>query len=121
MMDTMVISGLRCTAHIGCKPEERALPQALLVNVTLKLDTREAAATDDLEKTVNYARLAKALLAACEDSQCQLIETLAAGLARLCLDCSGRIAEATVEVRKPAGLPNGDYAAIIVTRNRNPN
>ena len=117
-MDTMVIAGLRCTAHIGCKEEERALPQALVVTTTLKLDTREAAATDDLEKTVNYARLSKAIVAACEASVCRLIETLAANLAHLCLDFDARVAEATVEVRKPAGLPNGDYAAIIVTRIR---
>ena len=117
-MDTMVISGLRCTAHIGCKEEERALPQALLVTVTLALDTREAAESDDLSMTVNYSRLSKAVIAACEASRCQLIETLAANLSRLCLDFDARIAEATVEVRKPAGLPNGDYAAIIVTRKR---
>ena len=117
-MDTMVVSGLRCMAHIGCKEEERALPQVLFVTATLKLDTREAAESDDLEKTVNYARLSKSILTACEASQCRLIETLAANLARLCLEYDMRISEATVEVRKPAGLPNGDYAAIIVTRNR---
>ena len=117
-LDTMVISGLRCTAHIGCKPEERALPQALTVNLTLRLDTRPAAASDDLGQTVNYARLAKAVIAACEASRCQLIETLAASLAALTLAHDERIAAVTVELRKPAGLPNGDYAAIIIDRSR---
>ena len=53
-MDKMILHGLRCTAHIGCKPEERALPQALLVNVTIELDITPAAVSDDLGKTVNH-------------------------------------------------------------------
>ena len=32
-MDKMILHGLRCTAHIGCKPDERALPQALLTSI----------------------------------------------------------------------------------------
>ena len=59
-MDKMILHGLRCTAHIGCKPEERALPQALLVDVTIELDTTPAAQADDLGLTVNYAHLSKA-------------------------------------------------------------
>lgn len=117
-MDKMLLHGLRCTAHIGCKPEERALPQALLVNVTLGLDTTPAAASDDLALTVNYARLSKALLRHCEESTCQLIETLAESLARLVLDFSPLVLTVTIQLQKPAGLPNGDYAAIEITRSK---
>ena len=115
-MDKMILHGLRCTAHIGCKPEERALPQALLVNVAIELDITPAAASDDLEKTVNYSQLSKAILRHCEASACQLIETLAENLARLVLDFSPLVQAVTLQLQKPAGLPNGDYAAIEVTR-----
>ena len=117
-MDTMVIKGLRCPTHIGCTEEERALPQLLLVTLTLKLDTRPAAESDDLEQAVNYAHLSREVLAACDSTTCKLIETLAEKLAAICLDFSSQIAEATVEIRKQAGMPNGDYAAIIITRGR---
>ena len=69
-LDRLTIKGLRCTAHIGCKEEERTLPQALAVNLRLFLDTDCAARTDDLEKTVNYARLSKAVIRHCEESKC---------------------------------------------------
>ena len=117
-MDKLHISNLRCTAHIGCKEEERALPQALILSVTLELDTREAAATDDLEKTVNYARLSKELLRLSETSRCQLIETLAQTLADAIFAFSPRIQALTLLLKKPAGLPNGDYAAIEIERQR---
>ena len=48
-LDRLTIKGLRCTAHIGCKEEERALPQALAVNLRLFLDTDCAARPADLE------------------------------------------------------------------------
>ncbi len=100
------------------KEEERLLPQALLLHFTLHLDTREAAQEDALEKTANYAKLSKTLLRACETSQCQLIETLAQNLARLCLDAHPAIQQVDLEIRKPAGLPHGDYAAIAISRTR---
>lgn len=115
-MDILSIVNLRCTAHIGCKPEERALPQALIITVNLTLDTRPAAAADDLNLTVNYAHLSKALIRACEESQCQLIETLAENLAARCLKTSPRIQAVNLIIKKPAGVPNGDYAALEITR-----
>ena len=117
--DQITIANLRCTAHIGCKEKERELPQALLVTAVIELDTAEAAATDDLEKTVNYAHLAKTLIRCCEESRCQLIETLAQTLVQACFAASERVQTATIEIKKPAGMPNGDYASVRITRRKN--
>ena len=65
-----------------------------------------------MEKTVNYARLSKELLRLSETSRCQLIETLAQTLADAIFAFSPRIQALTLLLKKPAGLPNGDYAAI---------
>lgn len=119
-MDKIIIKSLRCTAHIGCKEEERALPQALLIDAAIECDFTAAAQNDDLTQTVNYARLAKAIIAACESSQCRLIETLAVNLAGLCLAASPIVESVTVRVVKPAGMSNGDYAAVETTRRRTP-
>ncbi|MCQ2396722.1 MAG: dihydroneopterin aldolase [Lentisphaeria bacterium] len=115
-LDQITIANLRCTSHIGCKEKERELPQALIVTATVYLDTREAAQSDDLEKTVNYAHLSKTLIRRCEASTCQLIETLAETLAQDCLAASPRVRKTTIKIKKPAGLPNGDYASIMITR-----
>ena len=115
-MDTITIANLRCSAHIGCEEAERADAQALLVTAVVHLDTRPAARADDLEQTVNYAQLAKKLMRICEDSTCRLIETLAQHLADACLVASPRVSEATIEIRKPAGVKHADYAAIRISR-----
>lgn len=117
-MDQITIANLRCTSHIGCKEKERELPQALIVTAVVYLDTAEAAQSDDLEKTVNYAHLAKTIIRLCEESTCQLIETLAQNLVQACLDASPRVQKATIEIKKPAGMPNGDYASICITRQK---
>ena len=93
-----------------------AVSSALAVNLRLFLNTDCAARTDDLEKTVNYARLSKAVIRHCEESKCMLIETLAQNLATLCLEFSNLIQEVEVEVVKPAGLPNGEYASVTIHR-----
>lgn len=118
-MDCITISRLRCSAHIGCEDDERAVAQALLITATVELDTREAAKTDDLAKTVNYAQLSKQLMRCCEESTCKLIETLAERLANLCLNASERVNSATIEIRKPAGVKHADFAALTITRCKN--
>lgn len=115
-LDKITIAGLRCAAHIGCKKEERQLLQTLAIYTTVYLDTKDAAQNDDLEKTVNYARLSKAIIRSCQESTCQLIETLAQNLADLCLAASPRVKRVDLEIRKPAGLSPGDYAAVAITR-----
>ena len=115
-MDILKIKNLRCSAHIGCEDSERAVAQALLVTAALELDTRAAAATDMLEKTVNYAMLSKQLMQLCENSRCKLIETLAQQLADACL-AQGIVTAVTIEIRKPAGVKHADYASITITRN----
>ncbi len=115
-LDKITIAGLRCAAHIGCKEEERQLLQALVIYATVYLDTKDAAQNDDLEKTVNYARLSKAIIRCCQESTCQLIETLTQNLADLYLAASPRVKRVDLEIRKPAGLSHGDYAAIAITR-----
>ena len=117
-MDCITISRLRCSAHIGCEEDERAVAQALMVTATVELDTREAAASDDLAKTVNYAQLSKKLMRCCEESTCKLIETLAERLAEVCLNASERVNSATIEIRKPAGVKHADFAALIISRRK---
>ena len=116
-LDLLTIDRLRCACHIGCKEEERRLPQVLFVTLALSLDTRPAADADDLALTVNYAHLSKEVLALCEASDCRLIETLAARLAAHCLAKDGVMA-VRVRIEKPAGIPNADGAVLEIRRQR---
>jgi len=79
---------------------EREHGQEFRVDVELELDTRAAASSDDLSETVDYADLADRLAVVVSGKPVDLIETLAARLADVCLSDS-RVRAVTVEVHKP--------------------
>jgi dihydroneopterin aldolase len=83
--DRITLRGLRAHAHHGVYPFEREQGQLFLVDAVLELDTRAAAAGDDLEKTVNYAELGQRLHAVLTGEPVNLLETLAQRLAHVCL------------------------------------
>ncbi len=114
-LDQVRIPNLRCTAIIGCKPEERLLSQALLLTITVFLDTRKAAGCDDLNLTVNYAHLSKDILGFVSRSTCQLLETLANQLADHCL-AEYPIEGIRISILKPAGIATADGAILEITR-----
>ena len=117
-LDKLTLKNLRFSVHLGCTPEEQALPQDILVTIVLFLDTREAAEADDLSRTVNYSALNRAITAHLVPSRYHLIEAMGAQLARLCLDFSPLIQGVTVKILKPAGIKNGDGAELEITRCR---
>ena len=53
--DYVIANRIETFCRIGCSEEERAFPQRLRVTVKMGVDTREAARSGDLTKTVNYA------------------------------------------------------------------
>jgi dihydroneopterin aldolase len=79
---------------------ERRDGQEFVVDVELGLDTRPAAATDDLSATVDYGSLADDLNAAVGTHPVNLIETLAQRLAEVCLT-PPVVAWVEVTVHKP--------------------
>ena len=113
--DKIHIKKLRCSAIIGCKEEERRLPQSLIMNITLYLCTAEAAKSDDLHKTVHYSHLSKDVLAFTNKSRCQLLETLAEQLADFCLK-KYPLNAIKIEICKPAGIAHAETAAVEITR-----
>src|SRR5690606_32436632 len=62
-LDWIELTGLRARGRHGCLPAERELGQEFVVDVALGLDTRPAAASDDLSLTVDYGSLADRLVA----------------------------------------------------------
>lgn len=113
-MDTVALTGLRVWGRHGVLPEERRDGQDFVVDVELSLDTRPAAASDDLADTVDYARLADGLAAVVAGDPVDLIETLASRLAEVCL-ADDRVISAKVTVRKPSAPIPHAFSDVAVT------
>jgi len=99
-MDKISLRGLRVFARHGVHDAERREGQEFVIDAVLCLDTRPAAAADDLARTVDYGALTDRLAAAAGDPPVQLIETLAQRLAALCLS-EPAVEEVEITVHKP--------------------
>ena len=116
--DRIAIRGLRAHAHHGVYRREREQGQIFLVDAVLELDTRPAAAGDDLERTVNYAELAQRLHAVLTGEPVDLLETLAQRLADVCL-ADPLVDAVEITVHKPEadlGVPFDDVTVAIRRR-----
>ena len=114
--DRIALRGLRVRGYHGVLPEERRSGQVFVVDAVLAVDTRDAAATDDLSRTVNYADLAARLADVVAGEPVDLIETLVARLAEVCL-ADPLVTEAEVTVHKPeapVGLPFDDVSVTVI-------
>jgi dihydroneopterin aldolase len=117
MADLIQLSGLTVRGHHGVFDFERREGQDFVVDVALELDTRVAAHSDDIVDTVHYGELAAALAAVVAGEPVNLLETLAARLADVCL-ADGRVAATTVTVHKPRAPIPLSFSDVAVTIRR---
>ena len=113
-MDQISLTGLRVWGRHGVLPEERRDGQDFVVDVALTVDTRAAAASDDLADTVDYGGIADRLAAVVAGEPLNLIETLAARLADVCLQ-DDRVISVEVTVHKPAAPIPHAFSDVAVT------
>jgi dihydroneopterin aldolase len=116
-LDRVELVGLRATGRHGVLAHETALGQTFVVDVTLHLDTSEAAATDDLAATVDYGTVAQDVVAVVTGEPVRLIETLAQRIADVALG-SARVQAVDVRVHKPEAPISVRFDDVIVTIRR---
>jgi len=85
-MDIIFITDLRADAIIGIYEKERNIKQTVSIDLELGTSVSAAAKNDDIEDTLNYKLLSKRVEAYIQQSEFQLIETLAERLAQLILN-----------------------------------
>src|SRR5690606_28790674 len=85
LLDQVRLVGLAATGHHGVLAHERRDGQRFVADVVLYLDTRRAAASDDLARTVDYSDLAGRVVAVLAGEPADLIETVAERIAAVAL------------------------------------
>ena len=94
-LDRISLEGLRVFGRHGVREHEQRDGQEFIIDAVLWLDTRAAAANDDLSLTVDYGAVADRLVRLASGPPVRLIETLAQRLADGCLS------EVEITVHKP--------------------
>lgn len=116
-LDRVELRGLRARGRHGVLAHETALGQTFVVDLTLHLDTRAAAAADDLEQTVDYGAMAVAVVAVISGEPVQLVETLAQRVADVALRPE-RVQAVDVVVHKPEAPITVPFDDVVVSIHR---
>ena len=117
-VDVLSVVGIECWGHHGVFDHERRDGQRFVIDLALAVDTRPAAASDDLRDTVDYGSLVAEVADAVGRDPVDLIETLAERIATVCLR-DRRVEWARVTIHKPDAPienPFGDVQLTITRR-----
>ena len=117
MPDQIHIRDLLVRGILGINDDERTNRQDIQLNITLDVDLRPAARSDDIADAVNYRTLTKQIIDHVESSACLLVERLADEVAQLCL-ADQRVTAAEVTIEKPGALRFARSVGVTVRRRR---
>ena len=85
MNDIVFIEEMQVQAILGILPEERTMPQPVVIDLELETDTLPAAQSNNIADALDYAALAEQVKTLTIDGKYLLIETLINDIADLCL------------------------------------
>lgn len=118
-MDKIFINQMHFYAYHGMFEEENRLGQKFIVDVELTCSLREAAASDNVKETINYAQAYEIVKNEVEGTRVKLLETLAEHIAKQLLT-HFTLDEVRIRVTKPDPPIPGYFQSVgveIVRRN----
>jgi dihydroneopterin aldolase/2-amino-4-hydroxy-6-hydroxymethyldihydropteridine diphosphokinase len=119
-LDQIRLLGVTARGRHGVFAQERRDGQDFTIDVVLHVDTRPAAASDDVTDTVHYGDLAVRIAEVVRGEPVDLIETLAARIAESCLaapDCAG-VEIVDVAVHKPQAPITEPFTDVVIAIRR---
>lgn len=84
-MDIIYLNDLRIDTVIGIFEWERRVKQTISLDIEMATDIRKAASSDTIDDTLDYKAVAKRIIAFVEQSEFQLVETLAERICEIIL------------------------------------
>lgn len=85
-MDIIFLNDLRIETIIGIFDWERRVKQTVSFDLEMAADIKKAASSDAIEDTLDYKAVAKRIIQFVEESEFQLVETLAERVAELIMN-----------------------------------
>ena len=82
-MDRIFLSEMKIETTVGIWEWEKRIKQQVIIDIEMSADIKKAAATDQIEDTLNYKAVAKSVRKLVEESSFQLVETMAEKISEL--------------------------------------
>lgn len=117
MSDRIFLRGLSVQCIIGFIDWERRIPQTLVFDLEIPCDCKRAAASDNVEDTVDYKRIAKRILGWVPTTRFLLVETLAHHLALL-LVSEFNLEWIRLSLNKPGAIRDSRDVGVQIERSR---
>jgi len=114
-MDIVYISDLRIETIIGIYDWEREIRQIVSIDLKMATDNRKAAATEHIEDALNYKAVAKRLIQFVEESEFQLVETLAERIAEIILE-EFEVDWLRLKLGKPGAVTGSKEVGVVIER-----
>ncbi len=118
-MDIVFIRELEIDTVIGIYDWERKIRQKISLDLDMAFDIRQAAASDDIEHTLNYKAVAKRLIAFVGESEFQLVETLAERICALVLE-EFDVQWLRLTLHKPGAVSGSRSVGVMIERGDKP-
>ena len=114
-MDQILIEKLSAHTIIGIHDWERKRKQPIVVDLCLDCSTQAAAQSDEIQHALDYQQLCNQLTAYIENSNFQLIETLAESCAQFILE-NFTVARVDLKLCKPEAIENTHTVGVRIIR-----
>ncbi len=115
ILDIVYLHGLKVECVIGVWDWERRIKQTVTIDLDMAADIQRAAASDQLQDTLNYKAVAKRLMQFVGGSEFQLVETLAERIAEL-LQAEFSIPWCRVRINKRGAVRGARDVGVIIER-----
>jgi dihydroneopterin aldolase len=120
-MDTIFIRDLTIDTVIGSDDWEREIKQPVVFDLEMACDVARAAASDCVDDSLNYKAVCKRVVAFVEESECQLVETLAERVAALIIS-EFEVSWLRVKLNRRGAISGAKDVGVIIERGgRTPN
>ena len=114
-MDEVEINDLCVRTEVGISPHELGKLQGLYITIRLRTSIKKAGDTDRIEDTINYKTITKDVLFHVENKKYNLIEAVAADVARICVVRHG-VSSVKVIIAKPNALRFAKSSSVTIER-----
>lgn len=113
--DKIFLKELEVHCIIGVNEWERMVKQPVKIDYEIPCNARKAARTDDIGDAIDYKSISKWIISFVENSEYNLLETLAEETALGCLS-NFDIKEIKLTVRKPGAVRHSKTVGITIER-----
>jgi dihydroneopterin aldolase len=118
-MDVVFIEDLRIETVIGIYDWERKIRQTVALDLEMAFDNRKPAASDRIEDTLDYKKIAKRLIGFVESSHFELVETLAERCAEI-VQAEFGVVWLRLKLSKPGAVTGSRAVGVAIERGQRP-